>query len=397
MENHRGNPDICVRCATCMAICPVSRVTAAFPGPKQAGPGAQRFRNPGEASVDDWTELCIGCHLCETVCSSGVGIAEMNLLAKAKYLDEKGHNFRDWFLTHVHRLDPLASRLAPLVNPLLNSRPLRWFLDRFLGIDQRRELPRYQYPSFRQWFRRRPLSGGRKVAYFYGCYTNVHEVAVGQALVELLETLGFQVVIPSQDCCGIPRMGNGDFAGARQLGAANLRSLQELISQGMDIVFSSSSCGLMIRHEYGRFLNLPGADLAAAHIFDVFEFLNKESLRGLLAGRLAALPRKVAYFAPCHLKALNISLPALDFLRLIPELEIELIQANCCGLAGAFGFKKEKYEISQAIGADLAQEINLINPELVLSDCEGCRMQIRHLTGLPVSHPLALIREALRD
>ncbi len=397
METPKVNPDICVRCATCMAICPVSRVTASFPGPKQAGPGAQRFRNPGETSVDDWTELCIGCHLCETVCSSGVGISEMNLLAKAKYLDEKGRSFRDWFLTHVHRLDTLASRLAPLVNPLLNSRLLRWFLDRFLGIDQRRGLPRYQYPSFRQWFRRRRPAGGRKVAYFYGCYTNVHEVEVGRALVEVLEALGFQVVLPAQDCCGIPRLGNGDFPGARQLGSANLRSFQEMISQGMDIIFSSSSCGLMIRHEYGRFLNLPGAQETAAHIFDVFEFLNKESLGGLLAGKLAALPRKVAYFAPCHLKALNISLPALDFLKLIPGLELELIQANCCGLAGAFGFKKEKYEISQAIGADLAQEIKLLNPDMVISDCEGCRMQIHHLTGVPVSHPLTLIREALRD
>ncbi|MDI6726654.1 MAG: 4Fe-4S dicluster domain-containing protein, partial [Smithellaceae bacterium] len=112
METTKGNPDICIRCATCMAICPVSRVSPAFPGPKQAGPGAERFRNPKDTSVDDWTELCIGCHLCETVCSSGVGISEMNLLAKAKYLDEKGRSFRDWLLTHLHRLDPLASRLA---------------------------------------------------------------------------------------------------------------------------------------------------------------------------------------------------------------------------------------------------------------------------------------------
>ncbi|MDZ4165943.1 MAG: anaerobic glycerol-3-phosphate dehydrogenase subunit C [Smithellaceae bacterium] len=396
METTKGNPDICIRCATCMAICPVSRVSPAFPGPKQAGPGAERFRNPKDASVDDWTELCIGCHLCETVCSSGVGISEMNLLAKAKYLDEKGRSFRDWLLTHLHRFDPLASRLAALVNPLLKSRPLRWLLDRFLGIDQRRELPRYEYPSFRQWFRRRQSLKGRKVAYFYGCYTNVHDVDVGKAVVEVLEALGWEVVIPPQDCCGIPRLGNGDFPGAIKLGTTNISSFQGVIGQGMDIIFSSSSCGLMIRHEYGRFLALPGAGEVAARIFDLFEFLNKEAQGKTLAERLSPLPGKVAYFAPCHLRALDISLPALEFLRLIPQLEVELIKADCCGLAGAFGFKKEKYDISQAIGADLALAIRDINPDLVLSDCEGCRMQIHHLTGLPVTHPIQLLRDSLK-
>jgi len=85
----KNNADVCIRCATCMAVCPVSRVTPKFPGPKQAGPGAQRFRRPGEPSVDEWIDLCIGCHLCDMVCSSGVNISELNLIAKAKYLDEK--------------------------------------------------------------------------------------------------------------------------------------------------------------------------------------------------------------------------------------------------------------------------------------------------------------------
>ncbi len=68
-------PDVCVRCATCMAACPVSRVTSRFPGPKQAGPGAQRFRSASETSVDDWIELCTSCRLCDTVCPAGVPIS----------------------------------------------------------------------------------------------------------------------------------------------------------------------------------------------------------------------------------------------------------------------------------------------------------------------------------
>ena len=134
----KSNPDLCVRCATCMAICPVSRVTPRFPGPKQAGPGAERFRRPGDSSVDDWIDLCIGCHLCDMVCSSGVAISELNLLAKAKYLDERGRPFRDWLLTHASLLGSMGSFLSPLVNPLLKNSKVRWLLETLLKIDRRR-------------------------------------------------------------------------------------------------------------------------------------------------------------------------------------------------------------------------------------------------------------------
>jgi glycerol-3-phosphate dehydrogenase subunit C len=92
---------------------------------------------------------------------------------------------------------------------------------------------------------------------------------------------------------------------------------------------------------------------------------------------------------------LGIGLPALEILRLIPGLKIDNIEADCCGMGGAFGFKKEKYEISQEIGRDLAEAIDRLKPEIVLSDCEGCRMQIRHLTGLKVLHPIQILRDAL--
>jgi glycerol-3-phosphate dehydrogenase subunit C len=104
---------------------------------------------------------------------------------------------------------------------------------------------------------------------------------------------------------------------------------------------------------------------------------------------------KGAYFAPCHLRALGIGLPALEILRLIPGLKIDNIEADCCGMGGTFGFKKEKYEISQEIGRDLAEAIDRLKPEIILSDCEGCRMQIRHLTGLKVLHPVQILRDAL--
>jgi glycerol-3-phosphate dehydrogenase subunit C len=378
-----------------MAVCPVSRVTPLFPGPKQAGPGAERFRRPGDSSVDDWIDLCIGCHLCDMVCSSGVNISELNLIAKAKYLDEKGRPFRDWLLTHTHLLGSLGSFLSPILNPLLRNSAIRWLLDAFLKVDRRRELLGYQTPTFRQWFREHSSKGDKKVAYFYGCFTNTNEVDVAKATVQVLEANGFEVTLPPQRCCGIPMLGNGDFKGARKMGLYNVPSFLSAIRSGLDMVFSSTSCGFMIKHEYSQLLNVPGAEEVAKHTFDLFEFLRNLKESNGFNSNFKEFPSKVAYFAPCHLRSLGIGLPALEILRLIPGLRIENIEADCCGLGGTFGFKKEKYEISQEIGKDLAEAIDRLKPEIVLSDCEGCRMQIRHLTGLKVYHPIQIIRDAL--
>ncbi len=394
----QNNPDVCIRCAACMAVCPVSRVTPLFPGPKQAGPGAQRFRKPGDPSVDEWIDLCIGCHLCDMVCSAGVNISELNLIAKAKYLDEKGRPLRDWLLTHSYLFSGLASFFSAITNLLLKNRAVKWMADAFLSIDRRRELPSYQFPTFRQWFRgHQPVKGKRKIAYFYGCYINTNEVDVGKATVQVLEANGFEVVLPPQECCGLPMLGNGNFKGARKMGLKNVPSLLKTIRSGVEIIFSSTSCGHMIRHDYSRLLNIPGSEEVAEHLFDLFEFLRNLRENGNLNTHFKELPLKVAYFAPCHLRSLGIGLPALEILRLIPSLQIENIEADCCGLGGTFGFKKEKYEISQEIGKDLKAAINRLNPEIVLTDCEGCRMQIRHLTGLKVLHPIQILRDALTE
>ena len=412
----KNNADVCIRCATCMAVCPVSRVTPKFPGPKQAGPGAQRFRRPGEPSVDEWIDLCIGCHLCDMVCSSGVNISELNLIAKAKYLDEKGRPFRDWLLTHSYLLGRLGSFFSSLINRLLRNSQIKWLVEALLRIDQRREIPGYESPTFRQWFRKHqsqanppspPFNkGGRggfgphpndtkKVAYFYGCYINTNEVDVGKATVQVLEANGFQVTLPPQKCCGIPMLGNGDFNGAKKLAHYNVPSFLNTIRSGSDIIFSSTSCGHMIKHEYSHLLNIPGAEEVAKHTFDLFEYLRNLKESNGFKINFKELSLKVGYFAPCHLRTLGIGLPALEILRLIPGLKIDNIEADCCGMGGTFGFKKEKYEISQEIGKDLKEAIDRINPEIVLTDCEGCRMQIRHLTGLKVLHPIQILRDAL--
>lgn len=378
-----------------MAVCPVSRVSSDFPGPKQAGPASERFRKSKDPSVDSWIELCIGCHLCDLSCPSGVDISYLNLKAKAKYLEDKGRPLRDWFLSHIHLFGKLGSIFSSIFNISIKTSVIKWFLDRFLGIEKRRNLPEYCSQTLEKWFKNHISKGKRKVAYFYGCYTNTNEVDVGKAAIEVLEANDFEVILPKQRCCGMPMIGNGDLKGAKKSALKNLSLLLSPIRSGLDIIFTSTSCGYMIKHEYYRLLGMPEAKEISNHLFDIFEFLRDLKESGNLNLRFKSIPLNTAYFAPCHLKTLGIGLPAMEILRLIPDLKIEYINADCCGLGGTFGFKKEKYNISQEIGKDLNEAIKRLNPEIILTDCEGCRIQLRHLTGKQVLHPIQILREAI--
>ena len=393
--------DYCIRCATCMEYCPVLRVTDRFPGPKQAGPGGQRFRDRDVPPLDRCIDLCIGCTICELVCTSGVDIYRLNLMAKAKYYDEHGIPLRDRILVNFSRWMGRLPWAVPFMNRMSRSPFMRWILDRLLGLDKRRPLPDFEVPTFRQWLRRRsdglPItpesSANGRVGYFYGCFTNISEVDVGKAVIEVLEENGIQVVVPEQDCCGIPMLGSGDLKSARAIAGKNLTSLKAAIDSGMDIVFSSSSCGYMIRHEYANVLGIPGAEEVSEKTYDIFEYLMARHEKGLLKGP-SETRRRLAYFAPCHVRATGMGLPALELLRLIPGSHIELVDEGCCGLGGLYGYKKEKYDISMEIGKDLAKRLLDLNPDAVVTDCEGCRLQIRHLTGTKVIHPIQVLRDA---
>jgi len=384
-----------------MEYCPVLRVTDRFPGPKQAGPGGQRFRGRDVPPVDRCVDLCIGCGICELVCASGVDIYRLNLMAKAKYYDEHGIPLRDRILAHFSRWVGRLPWAVPFMNRMSRSPFMRWILDWLLGVDKRRPLPDFEVPTFRQWFRRRPekslitpeSSANGRVGYFYGCFTNISEVDVGKAVIQVLEKNGIKVIVPEQDCCGIPMLGSGDLKSARTVARKNLASLKATIDSGMDIVFSSSSCGYMIRHEYANVLGIPGAEELSEKTYDIFEYLMSRHEKGLLKTP-AEMRRRLAYFVPCHVRTAGMGLPALELLRLIPGIHIDLVDEGCCGLGGLYGYKKEKYDISMAIGKDLAKKLLDLNPDAVVTDCEGCCLQIRHLTGMKVIHPIQILRDA---
>jgi glycerol-3-phosphate dehydrogenase subunit C len=396
MEAVRATLDHCVKCTICETACPFAQATVLFPGPKFVGPQAERFRVAG-LSPDASVDYCSGCGICTQVCPQDVKIAEINSQARAAMWEERGIPFRNQLLARPSVMGRLGSRVALLANLTLASRTVRRLLEPTLGIHRDAPLPSFAGGTFQRWARRHPDAiASRTVAYFHGCGTNYYEPGVGRMVVAVLEHNGFRVAVPRQDCCGLPLQSNGNFDAARKYVRRLARALAPYARAGVPIVTNSTSCGLMLKREAREILEVEDEEVrvVAEHMYDVCEFLLGLHDRGELRVDLEPLPLTVPYHAPCQQRGHGIGKPALDLLALVPALRVVEVDADCCGIAGTYGLKREKYEISMKVGEEVFRQVTEARPDLAACDSETCRWQIAHATGVPAVHPVELLHRA---
>ena len=396
--------DHCIKCNICTTACPVAAVTDKFPGPKYVGPQAQRFRRDGQPVPDDSVDYCSGCRVCNQVCPTGVRIAELNARARGQIVAERGLPLRNWLIARAGLIGRLsAGPQAPLVNLGLRLRPIRLLVERLLGIHHQAPLPVASSYTFRGWFKRRArrkqvhtTQPRKQVVYFHGCATQYYEPRVGKATLAVLEHNGFEVILAEQNCCGLPLISNGDFKAATSAHEANVRKLLPYVRQGIPIVGSSTSCTLTLKEEAPEILALHSEDVqaVAAASYDIFEFLRHLAERGELKTDFRPIERRLPYHQPCQYRAHRLGQPAMDVLSLIPGLRLDDSRADCCGIAGTYGLKREKYQIGMDVGRPLFDFVRHSGSDLALCDSETCRWQITHATGVASKHPIEILAEA---
>jgi glycerol-3-phosphate dehydrogenase subunit C len=396
----RASLDHCVKCTICETYCPVSAATPLFPGPKYVGPQAERFRSQ-HASVDASLDYCSGCGICSQVCPQGVKIAEINARARAQMKAQRGVPLRDRVISRPSVSARLATPMAPLANRALASPTLRYVAEAIVGVHRRAPLPRFASRTFQTRHRRRPpgvaaAAKTAQVVYFHGCGVNFFEPRLGEMAVSVLERNGFEVIVPVQDCCGLPLQSNGLFSDARRYVRRLAGNLAPFARAGIPIVSTSTSCSLMLKREAREILGEESEDLAVVseQMYDICELLVDLLDRGELDDRFQPLSLTIPYHAPCQQRGHGIGSPALDLLELIPGLEVVEQEAQCCGVAGTYGLKKEKYDIAMAVGRPLFESISELGASIAACDSETCRWQIANATGVPVVHPIELLYRA---
>jgi glycerol-3-phosphate dehydrogenase subunit C len=394
----RGTLDHCVKCTICETFCPVSNVTPLFPGPKYVGPQAERFRSPKEESPDASLDYCSGCGVCTQVCPQGVHIAEINSQARAKLKERDGVKLRDRLLGRPNVLGRLATPAAPIANRTLDSRPLRLAIEKTIGIHHRAPLPRFAGRTFQAWARKhRAPAAKKRVVYFHGCGANYYEPRLAEMTVAVLAHNGFAVDVPKQDCCGLPLQSNGMFDDARGYVRRLVANLGPAAGDDTVIVGTSTSCTLMLKREAKEILGMEGEpelEHVAAHTYDIVEFLLALHEQGELSTDFQPIDLTVTYHAPCQQQGHGIGKPALDLMGLVPGLRVVENDASCCGVAGTYGLKKEKYPISMDVGATLFGQIERAAPDLAVCDSETCRWHIEKATGVRSVHPVEILHRA---
>lgn len=395
--------DDCIKCNICTTYCPVAAVTDLFPGPKYAGPQSQRFRENEQIQTPDHSvDYCSGCRVCNEVCPNGVKIAEMNARARAHIVAEEGVPVRNRLLGRNEMLGKLGSVAPALANFGLHNPLSRLMAEKVMGIAKDAPLPYWSKDgTFGDWFNKSEkyrLKSDKKVVYYHGCATMYYEPFVGRAAVAVFEHNGFEVLVPPQNCCGLPMLSNGEFDVAEQYHQRNIDKLLVYAEAGMDIVGTSTSCTLTLKEEAPELLDMysNGAESIKMATWDIFEWLRNLHEMGGLKTDFNDMEMVLPYHAPCQYRAHRVGKPAYEILSLIPGIDTRESHARCCGIAGTYGYKKEKYQIAMAVGQELFDFVDEQGDDVTMTACdsETCRWQLEHGTDLPSRHPIEILAAA---
>jgi Fe-S oxidoreductase len=237
--------------------------------------------------------------------------------------------------------------------------------------------------------------------------------------VELAAAWGCSLTIPERVCCGRPLISNGFLDEARRQAEAVTRSLTPLAEEGRPIIFCEPSCYSAVRDDHPQLLRgtLQAQSRAVAAACVTFEEWTEKggSLRaidsqsgekGSATGCLSPFsageghaPAQILLHSHCHQKALVGTAPAVRLLSQIPGCTVTDLDSGCCGMAGSFGYEREHYDISRAIGERLLLPAVRERPagSVVVAPGFSCRHQIAHFTGATPVHPAVLLASLLRD
>jgi glycerol-3-phosphate dehydrogenase subunit C len=395
-----NNFEQCIKCTVCTVYCPVSAVNPAYPGPKQAGPDGERLRLKRGDFFDPSLKYCLNCKRCEVACPSNVRIGDIIQSARIKY-GPKNPKLRDIMLANTDIMGQVATRVAPIVNLTLGLKPVKAVMDAVLAIDHHRTFPKYSGMRFVSWFRKyaQPSQDSfhRHVSYFHGCYANYNYPRLGQDLVKIMNALGYGVhLLDKEKCCGVALVSNGLIKQATSQARQNIKAIRHSVNdKSMPVITTSSTCTFTMRDEYPHLLGVDNDDVR-----DSIELATRFIFRLLDTGKARIAFRddfhaRIAYHTPCHMEKLGWGIYSTSLLRMIPGVDFVMLDSECCGIAGTYGFKKENYVTSQNIGEKLFRQIEDAHVDLVATDCETCKWQIEMSTSAHVENPISIIADAL--
>lgn len=361
-------------------------------------------KNPfNHQELYDILDLCLSCKACKSECPSNVDMAKLKAEFLQQYYDSNPVPLRSKLIANISQINKLGS-IAPGIFNYVNQHPvIGKIVKKNLGFAEERSIPKLHSTTLNKWYAANATSTNtRKVYLFADEFTNYNDTPVGIKAIELLEHLGYQVIIPKHDESGRTYLSKGLVKKARFLAIKNVNLLKDIISEQAPLIGIEPSAILTFRDEYKDLVtkNMKAdAVRLASNTFTIEEFLHHEMLKGNIRKDQFTMERKeVKFHTHCYQKALSSSLPVKEILSFPENYSAVEIKSGCCGMAGSFGYEKEHYDLSKKVGELVLLPEVRNTPETVLIAASGtsCRHQIKDETEREAKHPVEILWEAVR-
>jgi FAD/FMN-containing dehydrogenase/Fe-S oxidoreductase len=344
-----------------------------------------------KASLD----LCLSCKGCKSDCPVGVDVATYKAEFLSHHYEGKRRPLNHYAFGYIDRWARIGSSFPGVANFLTQTAGLRDIAKSLVGISSQRTIPAFARSSFRNWFaRRKPAEAAAlPVVLWPDTFNNYFHPETAIAAVEVLEAAGFQVRLPAGNvCCGRPLYDFGMLDRAKKLLLGILETLSREIAEAIPVVVLEPSCASVFRDELlNLFPDDSRAQKLSAQVFLLSEFLERRASHV----RWPAISHKALVHGHCHQKSVLKMTDEEAVLRRL-GVDYEMPSPGCCGMAGAFGFEKEKYPVSIAIGElELLPAVRNTPPDwLIIANGFSCREQIRQCTGRRALHLAEVIQLA---
>jgi FAD/FMN-containing dehydrogenase/Fe-S oxidoreductase len=351
----------------------------------------------------DTLKLCVSCKACRHECPTGVDMAKMKIEVLAARAAKHGLSLRDRLVGYLPHYAALASRFAPFANWRNNSPLLRKLFEKFAGISAQRALPKWRRDVFKAGVETMGPADGHEVVLFADTFNRAYERENLEAALRVLLAGGYRVHIPEPAdrarplCCGRTFLSAGLVDNARAELDRLVTTYAPFAQRGVPIVGLEPSCLLTLRDELLSLRSDETAKSISAHALLFEEFLVREAAAGRLRLPLGPVAGKAVVHGHCHQKSFGAFKPVEQTLRLIPELNVEIIESSCCGMAGAFGYGTETFQASM----DMA-ELSLLPVirradvgALIVADGTSCRHQIADGTDRAALHVARVLAMSL--
>ncbi len=390
-------------------MCPSFRVTGDEQHVTRGRANTLRLALSGQLGVDAFTDpatysamqLCVSCKGCKRECPTGVDMAKMKIEFLHHYYKRHRLPLRERLVANLPRYAPTAARLSGLLNLRNRSRLLAQAGEKLLGFSAQRPLPQWSSKPFREPGASVGKGESGEVVLLVDTFNRYFEPHIVDAAVSVLQRTGFKVHFPTADttsrplCCGRTFLSAGLVEKAREEARRSANALRPYVERGMKIVGLEPSCLFGLRDEWQNLIPNTNDIAQQSQLIDEFLAENLDTTLDGLTWRND--DQRVLVHGHCHQKAFDTFPRTLDLLNKVPGMQAEPIQSSCCGMAGAFGYQAENFDVSQKMGeADLLPAVRKAGADTVIvANGTSCRQQIRDGAQRSAQHVIELIDQQI--